>query len=554
MIRNADPFTVEIIQNSLHAICEEMFAVMKKTAMSSIIYEVLDFGVGLTNARGELAAQGAGVPVFIGTLDAAVKAVLRKFDPKDDICPGDIFITNDCYSGGVTHLNDVDLLMPVFDGRRLVAWTANKAHWGDIGGMVAGGISTEATELYQEGLQFPEVKLFEGGRQIQSVIDMIAANSRTPDYILGDMWAGIASLRAGERRLAEMAERYGFGALEYAMESVLDIAEAAARRGLAELPNGVYEAEDRTDDGLTIRATVTVTDDEFTVDLRDNPDPVAGPFNCPYLCTVAGARVTFKALTSPLGVSNGGSFRPLKVITRKNSMFDTERPHSNGMYVDAMMYTTELIWKAMAPLAPERLGTGNLHSVCGTIFAATHPETGRYLITVEPELGGWGAAHDADGENGQYCVADGETYNCPVEVAEARNGIFIDQYAFHNADGGEGTFRGGKGVVLDYRIRAADAQLTGLYSRTNGNPPWGLQGGREGSLNALRVLRVDGSVESYNRISALKLAPGDVVRIVTATGGGYGDPKKRPPENVLADVKNGFVTPEQALRHYGVAV
>ena len=471
--KNPDPFTVEIIQNSLHAICEEMFAVMKKTAMSSIIYEVLDFGVGLTNARGELAAQGAGVSVFIGTLDATVKAVVAKFAPADDIRPGDIFITNDWHSGGVTHLNDVDLIMPVFDGRRVVAWTANKAHWGDIGGMVAGGISTEATELFQEGLQFPEVNLFAGGRPIQSVIDMIAANSRTPDYILGDMWAGVASLRAGERRIAEMARKYGVGTVEPAMENVLDAAEAASRRGLSELPNGVYEAEDRTDDGLAIRAHVTITDDEFTVDLRDNPDPVTGPFNCPYLCTVAGARVTFKALTNPLGVSNDGSFRPLKVITRKGSMFDTERPQSNGMYVDPTMYTTELIGKAMAPLAPKRLGAGNLHSVCGTIFASTHPETGRYLVTVEPELGGWGAAPDADGENGQYCVADGETYNCPVEVAEARNGIFIDQHAFHNADGGEGTYRGGNGVVLDYRIRAADAQLTGLLFAHQGKPAMG---------------------------------------------------------------------------------
>ena len=552
-MRRDDPFTVEIIHNSLHAICDEMFAVMRRTAMSSIIYEVLDFGVGVTNARGELASQGAGVPVFIGTLDAAVKAVLRKFAP-GDIHPGDILITNDPHAGGVTHLNDVDVLMPVFHGTRLIAWTATKAHWGDIGGMVAGGISTDATEIFQEGLQFPEIKLFNRGRPIQSVLDMIAANSRAPEQVLGDMWAGIAAIRAGERRLLELAEKYGADTVERVMEGLLDHAEAISRHAVRELPDGVYEAEDRTDDGLLIRVSVTVDDEQLTVDLRDNPGPVAGPFNCPYLCTVAGARVIFKALTSPLSVCNDGSFRPLTVLTRKGSMFDADRPASAGIYVDPMMYTTELIWKAMAPIAPDRLGAGNLHSVCGTAFASTHPETGRYQITIEPELGGWGAARDADGENGQYCVADGETYNCPVEVAEARNGIFVDQYAFHSADGGEGTFRGGKGVILDYRVRADDARLTGVYARTNGNPPWGLNGGRPGSLNRLSVLRCNGTCESFNRVSGLKLDSGDVVRIVTGTGGGYGDPRRRPRAHVLDDLKNGFVTPEQAAKYYGVTV
>ena len=357
-IPNHDPFTIEIIQNSLHAICDEMFAATRKTAMSSIIYEVQDLGVGVMDADGNLTTQGAGLPIFIGMLDASARQVLKKFGPSDEIFPGDVYITNDPYSGGVSHLNDVVLVMPVFADDRLIGWTANKAHWSDIGGMVHGSISTDADEVFQEGLQLPDIKLIERGRPIQSVFDLITANVRVPDYALGDLWAAIASIRAGERRLVEMAQKYGLGAVEHAMAQLLDYGEKVSRRAVSALPDGVYTAEDRTDDGLTMRVKVTIRDGDFIVDLRDNPDRVAGPYNCPYACTVVGARILFKALTGPHSVTNEGCFRPLTVLTDKGSMFDVERPVAVGMYFDPMMYTIDLIWKAMAPIAPERLGAG----------------------------------------------------------------------------------------------------------------------------------------------------------------------------------------------------
>ena len=553
-MRNYDPFTVEIIQNSLHSICDEMFVAMRRTAMSSIIYEVLDFGVGVMDAEGQLTTQGAGIPVFVGMLDSSAKQVLKKFGPSDDIHPGDIFITNDPHSGGVSHLNDVVLLMPIFHAGALVAWTANKAHWGDVGGMVSGSISTVADEVFQEGILFPEIKLFERGKPIASIIDMICANSRTPQYTLGDMWSGIASIRTGERRIVEMIDKYDVATVKFAMSSLLDHGEAVSRRALSAIPEGTYEATDRTDDGYDTRVKVTIANGDFIVDLRGNPGPVPGPYNCPYQCTVVGAQIIFTALTGPTSVANEGTFRPLKVLTEKGSMFDAERPASAGMYFDPMMYTLDLIWKAMAPVVPERLGAGHMHSVCGTIFSSTHPDSGQLLVSCEPELGGWGAGPGRDGESGQFCAGDGETFNCPIEVNEVRNGLFVEQYAFRNDEGGEGEFRGGRGVRLDYRMRANDARLTGLYARTNGNPPWGLHGGRNGSLNSLQVLRTNGSIESHARISALELKAGDIVRITTASGGGYGDPRKRARERVLADLKNEFITPEQAEKHYGVTV
>lgn len=548
-----DPFTIGIVQNALQAICDEMSVAMTKTAMSAIIYEVLDFGVGLLDPRGRLTTQGFGVPVFVGMLEAGVQEVIKKFGSENAIYPGDIFITNDPHSGGVSHLNDVVVLLPVFDEDVIVGWVSNKAHWGDIGGAVPGGISPDLDEVYQEGLIFPEVKLFERGKPIQSVIDMIVANSRVPHYTLGDMWAGIASIRTGERRLIELLRKYGRDTIEYAMESLMDYCEAMSLAALKKLPNGVFEAEDRMDNGWPVKVKVTISDDEFIVDLTENEGYLDGPFNCPRLNSVVGAQIAFKSLTSPeTNLANHGTFRPFKVLTTPGTFFHSLRPKSAGMYFDGLMLAMDLVWKCVAQISPEKVGAGHLHTVGGTIFAMTHPETGNRIVTCEPMVGGWGAGPDGDGLSGQYCAGDGETYNCPVEVNEVRNGLFVERYELHCNPGGEGKYCGGKGIVLDYRVRTDDAYLTALYARTNDNPPWGLKGGRDGSLNDVIILREDDSEEHYSRIGHLKINPGDTVRFITANGGGYGDPKMRKREHVLSDLKNEYITPEQAKRIFGV--
>jgi len=208
-LRSYDPITFEIIQNSLRAAADEMFAAMRHTAMSAIIYEVLDMGTGITDKDGEIASSGAGIPAFVGVLDKTVKRVIEKFDQPGDIEPGDVFITNDPYNGGVTHLNDVILTKPVFVDDEIVAWTANIAHWNDVGGMVPGSMSTDATEIFQEGFILSGIKLFSRGEPIQSVFDILTANCRMPDFLTGDLWAGVASVRVGERRILEIVNKYG---------------------------------------------------------------------------------------------------------------------------------------------------------------------------------------------------------------------------------------------------------------------------------------------------------------------------------------------------------
>src|SRR3977135_4186919 len=239
-----DPFTIEIIKSSLVAIGDEMFYALQRTSKSTIIYETLDFGVAITDAQGRLVAQGNGVPLFIGTLDAAVNAVRDRFAATGSLRPGDIVVTNDPYGGGGTHLSDVSLIMPIYYGGELIAFVGNKAHWTEVGGKDPGSWTTDSTEVYQEGLQFPNVKLFTEGHPDQALLDILAANVRLPDMTLGDMWAGVAALRVGERRFLDLCEKYGRDTVLIAIESLLDHGEAMARQEPAKLPKGTFEAED----------------------------------------------------------------------------------------------------------------------------------------------------------------------------------------------------------------------------------------------------------------------------------------------------------------------
>jgi N-methylhydantoinase B len=548
-----DPITTEIIQSSLQAIADEMFATMRKTAMSSIIYEVLDFGVCVTNAKGELASSGAGIPAFVGMLDWGVKAVLKRHNKPGDIRPGDIFATNIPYRGGVSHMNDVTLMLPVFADGELVAWVANKAHWVDMGGMSPGSINPEASEVFQEGLQLPEVKLFENGEPVQAVMDIIMANVRLPDITTGDLWAGVASMRSGEKRIVEIAEKYGKDALVHAIEQYMLYGEAVSRKALKEMPKGTFRAEDFFDDGRKLVVEITITDDEFVVDLRGNPPQDAKAFNASYAATVVDAQMVFKAVTSHDTPANAGTFRPLKVICDEKSICAAEFPAAMGLYYEVGIRYMDLIWKAMAAAMPERLTAGHYASICGTIIGGIHPDTNRAHSFIEPEIGGWGAAEGMDGDNAQYTGFHGDTFNCPAEINEARNGVMIDQYALNPEPGGEGEFRGGKGIYLDYHILADDWWLTAMYSRSRYGP-WGLNGGNEGSTNYIRIIRKNGREEVLNTCTGLTLGKDDVIRIVTANGGGFGDPKKRPREKVREDVKNGYISPDQARDVYGLTL
>ncbi|NAZ35702.1 hydantoinase B/oxoprolinase family protein [Rubellimicrobium sp. CFH 75288] len=544
-----DPITEEIIQNSLQAAADEMFAAMKKTAMSSIIYEVLDMGTGILDAEGGLACSGAGIPAFIGVLDKSVKVLLAKF-PRDEIREGDIFATNDPYWGGVTHLNDIVVAMPVFVDGELIAWTANIAHNSDVGGMAPGSLTGAATEIWQEGLRLPAIRIIRAGRPIDSVFDILKANSRMPDVLEGDVWAAIASVRIGARRLTDLAGKYGVETFRRAMTNFMDYGEAASRKAMAQLPKGTFELSEEQDDGTVYHVRIRITDDTFEVDLRNNPDQSAGPVNTSRDGVMVAAQMIFKSLTDPYSPANEGSFRPIRLLTREGSVFHAREPAPIGFYYEIELRVYDIMWRCLAPHVPDRLAAGHFASVCGTFIGGIHPDTGRQYTIIEPQIGGWGARAGADGNSAMFCGFHGETYNCPAEINEARNGVIVDRMELNTGPGGEGEFAGGRGIIMDYRVRAESGYLTAGYTRSK-FPAWGMAGGRDGSGNIIEFRPAGGEPRRYAFVSGLQTKAGDVIRVITGNGGGYGDPLRRDRARVAEDVRNGLVTPERAREIYG---
>ncbi len=543
-----DPITQEIIQNSLQAAADEMFTAMRRTAMSSIIYEVLDMGTGITDGAGEIASSGAGIPSFVGVLDKAVKVIAAKFGP----APGDVFATNDPWHGGVTHLNDIVVAMPVFSDGRLIAWTATIAHHSDVGGMAPGSLSGEATEIFQEGLRLPAVRLVSGGEPIEPVFRIIEANSRMPDILRGDLWAAIASVRIGCARLEALASKYGTAVFEAAMKSFMDHGEAVARRELSRLPKGSWSLSEEQDDGAVFNVAITVDDEAFTVDLRDNPDQRPDPFNTCRDGVMIAAQMLFKSLTDPDSPANAGSFRPLRLLTRRGSVFDAQAPAALGFSYETELRIYDVVWRCLAPHMPERLGAGHFASVCGTFIGGRHPDTGRPFTIVEPQVGGWGAAPGADGNSAMFSTAHGETYTCPAEISEARNGLVVERMALNCEPGGEGRFTGGRGIVVDYRLRSEDGFVTAGFTRSR-YPAWGLAGGRDGSPNYLEFFPCGGAPQRFALVSGLRTGCGDRLRIVTGNGGGLGAPELRERHLVHEDVRNGLIPPERARAVYRVS-
>ncbi|CAA7600829.1 Hydantoinase B/oxoprolinase [Acididesulfobacillus acetoxydans] len=555
-----DQFTLEIVGDSLIAIGEEMFHALARTSMSPIIYEVLDFASGLTDAKGQLLTQGNGVTGFIGLLSSMVREVIEKYGQPGALQPGDIVIINDPYGGGGSHLSDVGMVMPIFYEEEVVAFSANKAHWTEVGGKDPGSWTTDSTEVFQEGIQYPCIKLFERGRVNQALVELTAANVRFPEQSLGDMWAQVAGLRTGDRRFRELCEKYGRDTVLAAVEHLLNHGEQLALNELKKLPKGTFEAQDFIDDDgighgpFNVQVKVEITDDEFICDFRGSHPQVPGPVNCSYSALVSSVRTLFLAITNSSQDVNDGMFRPLKVLADKGSIFSAERPAAVSTYWETMTYGADLIWKALAPVLPHRLSAGHLLSVCGVVLAGTHPDSGEPFLVVEPTTGGWGAGADLDGANAQFCIGDGETYNVPIEVAETRYGILVQEYSLHTDGAGAGKNRGGCGTIRSYTALSDGQTITATFGRHKFRP-WGFSGGQDGSRNEFEILKTSGEVcGPFGKYARFPLKMGDTVRMTTATGGGYGNPLERPADKVAKDVRNGYVSVTQAKEEYGVLI
>jgi len=554
-----DRFTMDVLREGFAAITDEMFVSLQRTSQSPIIYEVLDFGVGITDASGELVAQGNGVAGFLGPLGDVVRETIAR---RKVLRPGDVIIANDPYSGGGTHLSDVALVRPIFAsagaGDEIIAYAAAKGHWTEVGGKDPGSWTADSQDVYAEGLQLPFVHAYRDGEPVEDLRAMLAANSRLPEMVLGDLTAQAACLEVAERRLLELCARYGTATVQAAMRTVLDRSERLAREALARIPHGVFTAEDITDgDGLGngpfgVRVRVEISANGVTCDFTGSSPQVPGPINCTMSGLVSGVRTVFKAITDPAEPATDGWFRPLEIICPPGTIFTAERPAPVAAYFEATEMASDLVWHALAPAFPDRLPAGTFVSVCSTSLALTHPDTGEPTLLVEPQPGGWGAGRDTDGQHGLVSVGDGETYVIPVEVAEQRYGVRVERFGFDIVPGaGAGRRRGGRGLLREYRICCDEGLLTVAWGR-HLSPPWGAEGGHDGSPNYVEVLR-DGEPlgPRFGKVSRMPVRRNDVVRLVTGSGGGYGDPRDREAELVATDLRDELITPEEAASVYG---
>ena len=552
-----DRFTLEIIQDALTSVGQDMFETVERSSMSPIIYEALDYAVCITNAKAEMVAQGNGVITFLAALSMSVQCTLDKFGGHEGLNDGDVIMANTPYIGGGTHLSDVAFIRPVFYKSQLVAFTVNKAHWTDIGGTNPGSVSTESTEIFQEGMHFPYIKIRDKGIINSAVVEMIEANVRLPQSALGDMNAGIAAADVGADRIIKIIDKYGLESYETAVTKMIDYGERMCIAQLKKLPNGIYKGKSWIEnDGFgkgpfPLKLAVEIEDDFITFDFTGSHSQLKGPFNLSMTGLETAVRAVFKAVTSSSYPANHGSFKRMKLVCPEGTVVSAVSPSAMSVYYEVFLASIDLLCKTLAPVAPQFLPAGHFRSVCATYISGIHPDTGEFYVQAEHLAGGWGASLDSDGNKGQFSYSHGDSYNIPVEIRERKAGLLVEQHAFHNEGGGYGEFQGGNGIYTDFLILSDEALITGAFFGYS-QPTWGVNGGSDGSFNYFKVIRKNGDEEKYGIVTNVQLEKGDRVRLVTATGGGYGRPMDRMESKVLQDVKNGYITTDQAEEYYGI--
>lgn len=552
-VRTVDPVTQEIIQGKLLSMVDEMGIVMARTSMSPVIYEVLDFACGICTRDCDLIAQTNGITLFTGTFATQVRSLVERF--ADDMAPGDVLVTNDPYAGG-THSCDLAIMRPIFAEGRIIAFAINVAHWLDVGGAVPGSLPPDANSVYQEGLRLPCVRIARDDKLLPDMVRIISENVRLPEVALGDLNAQLATVRIAERRILEMIEKYGAATIQDAFDHLLDVSERRSQDVIAALPDGIYEATDIIDgDGITtdpieVKVAIRIEGGRMEVDFTGCPPAAAGPINCARGALSSAVKTIFKALVAPQEPSNEGWFRPLSVIAPNGTVFTAQKPSPTGWYYEGSVHASELVWKALAPLMPERFSAGSYSSLCVTYINGRTAD-GEEFIHIEPQHGGWGGTPGRDGASAVIALTDGDTYNYSVELIEAKFPLHVRRYAL-NVEGGAGAgqWRGGFGVVREYEILSGEADIHSGFGRSR-TPPWGMDGGGAGSLNRLDVVDKEAAnTTSYGRLSHRRVVKGDLLRIATGGGGGWGDPTKRSKDAIAEDISAGYISAERAASEY----
>jgi N-methylhydantoinase B len=553
-----DAATFEIVKNALYAAAEEMKVVLAKTAYSPLLKVAGDYSCGLFDVRGEMVAQGPDLPIHLGSMPLAVKAVIQAWPA---FAPGDVFIHNDPYFGG-SHLPDVNVVTPAFWRDTLLGFACVRAHWPDIGSATPGSYGA-TTEIYGEGLRLPPVRLMIAGVPNREVEDIIFTNVRTPAERRGDMRAQVAANLRGAMRLAELAERHGPERLLGMMQEVMDYSERVMRAMLRELPDGTAEFADVCDgDGVlepgetedrtfTVRMRVTKRGDEIAVDFAGTDRQVAGPMNAPLAVTASGIYTALKMVADPTDQipPNSGCWRPVRVDAEPGTVVNAVLP-APVVYANHEMShrVCDMLFGALATLVPDRVmacsqGTSAILTLGGVDY-----RTRERYVSYETLKGGFGARPGKDGING---ISSGiaNTMNTPIEVLEASFPVRVERYAIVPDSGGAGRFRGGCGTERVWRVLELPSHASVCCERTK-SAPFGLGGGLPGAPARVTLEQADGSERDLISKGPFTAPPGAAVRLRAPGSGGFGSPAERDPERLHEDVVNGYVSPDAAQRDY----
>ncbi|MFJ8258323.1 hydantoinase B/oxoprolinase family protein [Peribacillus asahii] len=558
-----DVVSMNIINSAMISICREMGITLMKTSYSTIFNEALDFTCGLANTKGELIAVADYCPAMIGGMPALIDNCINEI-PVAEMKPGDVILHNDPYRGGL-HIPEHTLFKPIFIDGEVVGYAVAIGHIAEIGGIVPGGFAGEATEVFQEGVRIPPVKIINEGKDNEAVWKIMLANVRTPRHNYGDLRALISAVNLGESRLSELITKYGKETFAQTVDDLLDYSERRMRAELKEIPNGYYDFEDYVEnDGIEdkifkIKANVYVEDEEVIIDYEGTSSQARGPINATYGVAVSAAYNALLHITDPEIPKNSGCFRPIKVVAPPGTVVNVDFPAPEvGGNTETHPRIALAIIGAFSKAVPEKVMACEGGTHLNFVFGGYHDDYDEYYVCYDLEAVGWGARPYADGNN----MVDSINGNCrttPTEVFETRFPWLVESFNLNQDSGGPGKYRGGLGAEKVLKCVAKEITVSQMTDRHQ-IAPFGLFDGQEGGLGATLVMKNGESewkdvIEAYGKVSSSKFSnitvnKGDRVKIVTPGGGGYGNPRERDRSKLKEDIKDGFVSEEVALSIY----
>ena len=556
----SDPATFVVIKNSLYAAAEEMKVVLAKTAYSPILKVAGDYSCGIFDISGQMVAQGPDLPIHLGSMPDAVKAVVSAFETFEE---GDVFIHNDPYFGG-SHLPDVNVVSPAFYNDKLIGFACIRAHWPDVGSASPGSYGA-VTEIYGEGLRLPPVKLYSKGFLNKDVDAIIFANVRTPDERRGDLGAQIAANRRATERLGALADKYGVDVLVATMAEVLNYSEKMMRTLLARLPDGkstfedfcdgdgVIEEGDAEDQTFRIKMTVEKTGEHISVDFSGTDDAVSGPMNAPLSVTASGVFSALKTIIDPDGLipPNSGCWKTITVSAPKGCVLNAEFP-SPVVYANHEIShrVCDMTFGAVAEFWPDNTMACSQGTSAVITFGGEDPRNKQRYVSYETIKGGFGARPNKDGIN---AIASGisNTMNTPIEILEMSFPVRVEEYVLVTDSGGAGRFRGGLGASRTWTVLDHKARASACLERTK-SAPFGLSGGKPGLAAKIWTEALNGDKGIAPGKGGFDVPNGGQIHLRVPGSGGFGDPSERDVNAIKEDVLDGYISEEAAETHYGV--